>query len=76
MKGLVFIDQIQEWFKDTTRADAGNLRELCQAFPGGVAAGDVEPGEWEIWRNDNKSKRITEGNAAQRMQANCAAFLS
>ncbi len=34
----LFISQIREWFKETTRADAGNLEALCQAFPGGNAA--------------------------------------
>ncbi len=34
----LFITQIREWFKDTTRADGGSLNALCQAFPGGDAA--------------------------------------
>lgn len=31
----LFVKQIQEWFKEESRADKGKLRQFCEAFPQG-----------------------------------------
>lgn len=31
----LFVSQIREWFKDTTRADGEKLKQFCMAFPNG-----------------------------------------
>ena len=47
----LFIRQIQEWFKDETRADPGQLERFCAAFPRGDAAVIEELLSGYLWRS-------------------------
>lgn len=47
----LFVSQIQEWFKEETRADSGRLRRFCAAFPRGDAAAAEEMLNQYLWES-------------------------
>ncbi len=47
----LFISQIQEWFQEESRADAGKLREFCRAFPQGDAVRAEELLNEYLWKS-------------------------
>lgn len=47
----LFIRQIQEWFKDESRADTGKLGQFCEAFPQGDAVMAEELLNDYLWKS-------------------------
>ena len=47
----LFVKQIQEWFKEETRADAGKLEQFCQAFPKGDVSAVEEMLREYLWKS-------------------------
>lgn len=47
----LFVKQIQEWFKEETRADAGKLERFCEAFPGGNVSEVEEMLRGYLWKS-------------------------
>ncbi|XCP86588.1 AAA family ATPase [Roseburia hominis] len=47
----LFVSQIQEWFRDETRADTGKLERFCMAFPKGEAAVIEEMLNDYLWKS-------------------------
>lgn len=47
----LFVRQIQEWFKDESRADEGKLRAFCEAFPKGDAKTVEELLNAYLWKS-------------------------
>ena len=47
----LFVKQIQEWFKEETRADAGKLDQFCQAFPKGDVSAVEEMLREYLWKS-------------------------
>lgn len=47
----LFVKQIQEWFKEETRADAGKLEQFCEAFPGGNVSEVEEMLRGYLWKS-------------------------
>lgn len=47
----LFVSQIQQWFKETTRSDTGRLERFCRAFPNGEAEQIEEMLKGYLWNS-------------------------